>query len=278
MSGAVDNQLERVESSGFFEHIEICGSCRDEFELEKLTKAYLRRRITLVDVPDDVEKAILKEITSMDVSTVEEVHSNRYAVNNLLQPLLAVGIVLVVAVVLFLTNMSNVIMPSSPTSKNNANGGSSQVSLSLVESNFQNVLNGQFRPQITSFTSGDVAKFVAQNAGYIMQLPAVPAAQWIGGSVSSVDGQKTFQIVYKMGETYIYIYGFSKQLLDLKKVTLPADCLNTLQQQKKFWTMDAYGDVQVVWGHGDHICIMTSNLGKSDLAGYLKTSNESPTQ
>ncbi|MCL5738405.1 MAG: zf-HC2 domain-containing protein, partial [Bacteroidetes bacterium] len=62
MSGAVDNQLLKNESQGFYEHIEICGSCKDEFDLERLTKAYIRRKITLVDVPYDLEQAIMAQL------------------------------------------------------------------------------------------------------------------------------------------------------------------------------------------------------------------------
>ncbi len=275
MSGAVDDQLARNESSGFFSHIEICGSCRDEFELEKLTKAYLRKKITMVEVPDDVEKVIMDDIKAMNSGELGHGGSERIVPGSLMQPLLAVGIVLVVAVVLFMTNMSNIVMPESKIQAGQSQGATDQTILSLVENRFQDVLSGQFKPQITALAASDVANYIEQNAGYAPRLPAVPTADWVGGSVSEVKGGKVCQIVYKMGETFIYIFGFPKQLLSTKSVTLPKDCISSIDSNKKFWTMDEDGDTQVIWGHGAHICVAASNLGRTELAGYLQTSNGS---
>ncbi len=62
MSGAVDDQLQSGESRHFNDHIEICGRCRDEYDLEKLTKAYIKRKITYVDVPYDLEQTIMAQL------------------------------------------------------------------------------------------------------------------------------------------------------------------------------------------------------------------------
>ena len=268
MSGAVDKQLEKGEAESFYEHIEICGSCRDEFELERLTKAYIKRKITFVDVPYDLERAIMVQLAAEGSVSTGVVAGT--ASKGLFQPLLALGIVLVLAVLLFFANRPGLIMPEAPGSRLAAAATTNGDALAIAENNFQNVLSGKFKPQITAITSDEVASFIRQNAGYSMSLPDVRSADWVGGSVSSDDGNKMAHIVYKMGENYIYLCCFPKGVVSSKKVTLPAQCVDAIGKNGWFWTQDEDGDVQAVWNARDNVCIATANLEKKDLVAYLQ--------
>lgn len=267
MSGAVDKQLLKNESQGFYEHIEICGSCRHEYELERLTKAYINRKITFVDVPYDLEKTILAQLSSER----DEGFFIRLISNSIFQPVLAVGIVLVLAIILFFANKPNLIMPSSPPEQLNTAQISQQDALSIAESNFQDVISGKFKPQVTSIATADVAAYINQNAGYSVPLPSVPTADWVGGSVSMQSGSKVTHVVYKMGEDYVYIYSFPKQIMNSKRISLPSGCMNAMQNNGLFWGEDSNGDTQAAWSYDDHVYIATANVEKKDLAAYLKT-------
>ncbi len=276
MSGAVDNQLFKEESKDFYDHIEICGSCRDEYELEKLTKAYLKRKITFVDVPYDVERAIAAQFSSgagQDTTTSESSRRqgffSRLFSNSYFQPVLAVGMVVVIGIILFFANRPDVIIPISQEPVNVATA--QQDALSLAESNFQNVLSGKFKPEVTAVAMPEVASYINQNAGYAMRLPAVASADWIGGLVSDFQGNKMAQVVYKMGEDYIYICSFPKTLLGSKKISFPSSCSKAMEESGWYWTETSDGDIQAAWSNDDHVCIATSNLEKGELASYLKT-------
>lgn len=275
MSGAVDNQLLRDESSEFHHHIEICGSCREEYELEKLTKAYLKRKITFVDVPYDVEKAIVAQFSSeaQSGSVTSEQEKNggfisRLFSNSMFQPILAVGVVVVIGIILFFANKPNLILPISQEPVEAAS--TQQDALFLAETNFQDVLSGKFKPEVTAVAMPEVASYINQNAGYTMQLPAVASADWIGGSVSDFGGNKMVQVVYKMGEDYIYICSFSKNTVDSKKISFSSTCSKAIENKGWFWSENSNGDIQAAWSNADHVCIATSNLEKNDLVAYLK--------
>jgi hypothetical protein len=275
MSGAVDNQLLHDESSEFHHHIEICGSCRDEYELEKLTKAYLRKKMTFVDVPYDVERAIVAQFSSeakSESSPSEEEKSggfiSRLFRNNLFQPILAVGMVAVIGIILFFANKPNVILPVAQEPVEVAS--TQQDALSLAETNFQDVLSGKFKPEVTAIATPEVSSYINQNAGYTMQLPAVASADWVGGLVSDFGGNKMAQVVYKMGDDYIYICSFPKIALQSKKISFPTTCSKAIADNGWFWAENSDGDIQAAWGNSDHVCIATSNLERSDLAAYLK--------
>ena len=271
MSGAVDNQLLKNESQGFYEHIEICGSCKDEFDLERLTKAYIRRKITLVDVPYDLEQAIMAQLFAEGGLEFNPGFFTQLFSSSIFQPVMAVGVMFVLAIILFYANKPNLIMPTFPAEQLVVTAPSQQDGLSLAENNFQDVLSGKFKPQVTAIDMADVASFIKQNAGYAIPLPTVPSADWVGGSVSSQNGNKVARVVYKMGENFIYIYSFPKQLMNSKNISLPSNCVDAINKNAWFWTMDSDGDTQAVWSYDDHVCIATANLGKNDLVGYLKT-------
>jgi hypothetical protein len=113
MTGAVDNQLLRGESRLFHDHIELCVSCRDEYELEKLTKTYLKRKITFVDVPDDVEQAITARFSPDGNRKKKEGFISSLFGSNLFQPVLAIGTAAVIGGVSVFGNRPNIIMAKS---------------------------------------------------------------------------------------------------------------------------------------------------------------------
>ncbi len=272
MSGAVDKQLHHDESEGFYEHIEICGSCREEYELEKLTKAYIKRKITFVDVPYDVERAVISQFSSRTNEITKRGLFARLLSNSIFQPILAIGIVIALGVFLFFANKSNIILPVSGA---DSRPGlmAKQDALSLAEINFQDILSGKFKPKITAVSASDVAAYIAQNAGYSVQLPVVTSVDWVGGTVSDYNGNKMAEVVYKFGEDYIYICSFPSSAMSSQKIFFPQNCTQVIENNGWFWSENSNGDTQAAWGNSNHISVATSNLGKSDLAAYLKSSN-----
>lgn len=272
MTGAVDNELSQNEAKGFFEHIEICASCREEYEIEKLTKAYIRRKITFVDVPYDLEGAILAQISAEAADEPKPGFFTQLLSNRMFQPVMAVGAMLVIAVALFFANRSNLIVPISPNESVESIQAPGPDVLTMAMNNFQNVLNGKFSPQITATRITDISTFLNQNAGYAVSLPAVPNADWIGGSVTKADGSKLTHVIYKIGEGYIYIFSFPRRAVALKHVSLPPCCAAAIEKKEWYWGLDRNGDTQAVWSHDDHVSVVTANLQKKDLINYLRTS------
>lgn len=272
MSGAVDNELSRQESEGFNEHIEICGSCRDEYELEKLTKAYLKRKVTFVDVPYDLGAAIMAQISSEGAITMEPGFFSRLFSNTIFQPVMAVGIVMIIAVVLFFANRSNLIGPLSTSESIEAINASGPDVLTMAMDNFQEVMSGKFEPQITATNVADVSAYLKQNAGVAVPVPSIRDADWIGGSVTDADGGKATHVIFKIGEGYIYIYSFPRKAMESRSARLPSDCADAIRNNKWYWGMDENGDTQAAWVDGNRVCVATTNMDKSDLINYLQAS------
>ncbi len=135
--------------------------------------------------------------------------------------------------------------------------------------NFQDVLSGKFRPQVTALAMPDVESFIQKNAGYSVPLPPMQGADWIGGSVTDYSHNKMAQVIYKMGEQYIYICTFPEGSSRSRKTSFPPNCADALTNNTWFWGMDANGDTQAAWNHDGCVCVATSNLEKKDLIAYL---------
>lgn len=277
MSGAVDNELHGEEAEGFFEHIEICGSCRDEYELEALTKSYIKRKIAFVRVPVSLERAIREMIFSDTGLLKQGALISRPFTNPLFQPVMAILTVVLIGVALFFANRPNLIMPagSSPPDSEAAVQQGPQDMLIAAMNNFQDVLSGKFKSQITAITSADVSNFVNEKTGESVKLPVINEADWIGGSVSS-GGSKAVQAVYKIGEGYIYIYTLPENDVTAGVLSLPPSCASTIKKGEWYWGMDENGDTQAAWTSGSRVFVATTNLDKKDLAGYLKAGGRNP--
>jgi hypothetical protein len=271
MSGAVDNELRGDQAAEFFEHIEICSGCRDEFELENLTKTYIRRMITMVDVPHDLQQSILLQIETSEKRGLTYGFWSSLVSNKFFQPFLAFGFVALIAVALFILNKSNTLIQSEKSWPLTSPQATNLDALSAAEDNFQHVLTGTLRPEITSTAISDVLTYVKEKAGYSINLPLIPKVDWVGAAITDGDNRPIAHVIYKMGETYIYIFAFPEKYLDARVVKLPLGCIKSISGDNWYWTHDSNGDLQAVWAHDGNICVATANIERNELVSLLSS-------
>ncbi len=107
MSGAVDRELSAEEFSYFDQHIEGCETCRNEFELEKLTQTYLKDRVALLDPPDDLLDSIRARLSEVDSVPVDNGQLTRLSSHRYLWPALGIAAVLVFMIISVFTKKSD---------------------------------------------------------------------------------------------------------------------------------------------------------------------------
>lgn len=271
MSGAVDNELSDDQAAEFFEHIGICGGCRDEYELERLTKSYIKRKIAMVEVPHDLQQSISRQFEVLGRDNYSNGLFSSLVNNSFFQPLLAFGLVALISVALFVLNKSNTLVQKRDSSPFTHPQLTNYDAISAAEKNFQDVLSGTLRPEVTSRGVADVVTFVRKKAGYSVNLPSIPNVDWVGASVTGDNNLPMAHVIYKMGDTYIYIFAFPKKYLDAKVVELPKVCIKSISDRNWYWTHDSNGDLQAVWAHDGNICVATANIEKKELASLLST-------
>ncbi|MGC8653916.1 MAG: zf-HC2 domain-containing protein [Candidatus Kryptoniota bacterium] len=271
MTGAVDNELSKEQSAEFFEHIEICSECRDEYELEKLTKAYIKRKITWVEVPYELQQAILIQINSSgNAGHTFNLWSSLLS-NSFFQPLLAFGVVVLIAITLFVLNRSNTLIESGGHPSSVSLKAENMDALSAAENNFQSVLSGTMKPKITSKAISDVLAYLKEKVGYSVYIPSIPNVDWVGATITDGDNRPIVHVIYKMGDTYVYILAFPKEYLDARVLRLPLGCIKSISGENWYWTYDSNGDLQAVWAHNSNICVATANMERNELLSLLSS-------
>lgn len=270
MSGAVDGDLSAEESSYFGNHIERCEICRNEFELERLTKLYFKSKVTRLDPPKDLLEKIRSRLNYEDTLRMPRERIHRSAPRAFLWPAVGIAVVVVLTVIAIFTKKPGSVVSESPEKIPPASEVQTRDAFALSANDFRNLLIGEFRPQIKTQVVGDVIGFIKQNAGYSIPLPATPNPDWIGGSVTTFEKKKIVKVAYKLGTHYIYLYAFPTPLAHSKAISLPRECIGTLDKREWYWKHNLSGALQVAWMYKDVVCVVTSNLDKRDLATYLK--------
>jgi hypothetical protein len=271
ISGAVDGELSAREYSYFDRHVKSCKTCRNEFELEKLTQLYFKDRVRLLDPPDGLIDSIRSRLSEEDQTRVSESRIPQPSFRRYLWPAVGIAAVLVFAVTILFTINSRKETSIPPQQLSVTTTPQTKDALSFSEFNFLNLLNGEFNPQIKSHEAADVINFIKQKAGYSIPLPTVRNVDWIGGSVTALESEKAVDVIYKAGSAFIYIYAFPTTLAHSNVVSLSLECIKALDENEWFWSKGSKGNLQVVWKSEDHVCVLTSNLDKKELTTYLKT-------
>lgn len=274
ISGAIDSELSAEESSYFDQHIESCEICRNEFELEKLTQIYFKDRVGLLDPPDDLLGLIRARLSEEDSMPVSGEQSIRVTFHKYLWQALGIAAVLVLVIVSLFTGRPGKVTSDLSQQPPATTILQTQDVLKSSEQDFQNILKGEFNPQVKADNAGRVLEFIKQNAGYSIPLPVIHGTDWIGGGVATMETEKVVSVVYKIGTSYLYIFAFPTLLAHSKAVSLSHECIKALDENQWFWKKSPKGNLQVAWKYQNHVCIATSNLGKGELIAYLKTIKE----
>ena len=277
MSGAIDNELSPEEFSYFNHHIESCETCKNKFELERLTQSFFKDKVKLMDSPADLRQKVRSRLSEVDRIQLINIRRHQLIFRRYLWPVVGIAAVFILAIVTLFTKKANngtvELSHQSPVSTEITAPQFSQTKDALESSqlDFQNLLNGKFIPQIKSNDVDNVDRFITENAGYSIPLPIIHDVEWIGGSVASLETQKVVRVAYKMGLSYLYIYAFPTLLAHSNAVTLSLKCIKALDGNNWYWDERQNGNLQVVWKYKNRVCVATSNLSRKDLTTYLKT-------
>ncbi len=274
MTGAIDNVLSGEEFLYFDQHVEDCESCRDEFELERLTKTYFRDRVKLIDPPTDLLDSIKARLAEEDRTRPRELRSPGLSFRRYLWPALgtaAAMAVMILVLIVMKSGRSALQAPQQVSTTPVQQFPQTGDALELSENDLQMLLSGQFSPQIKTRDVNSVDEFVKREAGFSIPLPEIRDADWIGGSVAALKDGKVAHIAYKVGGSYLVIYAFPSLLAHSQTISLSLGCIRALDENRWFWNQSSTGNLQAVWKYKNRVCVASSNIDKHDLIAYLKT-------
>jgi hypothetical protein len=253
----------------FVGHVTICSSCRSEFEIEALIKRLIGGRLSAVETPDDLRIDILQQVhsgfpTQNDERTGVKTFLSKVLPQPFLKPVLALGVVAVIAIVgisLFGRRGSEPIPSTSATAD----------MVDQAVEHYSHYLQGGVNLQLVSSNHDEVRNFFKDKVAYDVYVPDVEHAELVGGVLCEHGGVKFLNLVYKTGNKVVYFYtGCSKEIKASGKVGLCAKAESDLQNTG--WYFDtAHTNCSVaVWKEGDRVCSAVADMKQEELLALLK--------
>lgn len=275
---AVDKRLTREEMDMFVEHADKCPECRNEFELESITKSLIRSRVRIQRTPTVVRERITdclrNEKPVQQISLGERLRliwSSTYA-----RPAIAFAAGCL-AVILLLRPSDNIPNDSrSPIQASFVPGDVIQQSLA----NYAKVLNGEITPQESSDKPEVLAGFFGGKTDFQVLVPKMNRCNLLGGVLNEFAGIKLAHVVYKRESEIVYMYQACwEEVQKGDKLGLPGEVMAELKKAGWYSTTQPDGCSIVLWTNNNTLCSAVAHMPEDALIACVKGgdgSNQSP--
>ncbi len=256
ISDAVDNRLRGALKHAFFEHLETCKNCRGEYEMEHLTKDFIRRRLTSVTAPAAVRSHILEMLAGETAARSSRLTFQSLFASRTVRYSVAVAF----AILLILVGVN--VLDEGP-------GPYGDV-LANTMRNYDAMREGQLKPQMVAFDAEEVQKYFDAEASFHVMVPVIQECAFISGLISTLDGLQEAHILYKMDEdTYLYCYQVDvDKVMEDRMLNVPDEAMPVLKENKCFVKkMD--DRTLILWISEDNLCAAVSGMDQSEMMELL---------
>ncbi len=259
ISEAVDKRLNTTIAHHFTAHAGVCPSCRNEFEMERLTKSILHEKIQRQSVPSIVSDSVLAAMKPLHPSSrnwLTAIFGEAF-----LNPAVAMVALLLVAVGAVSLLQKNNAIPIS--------GSKNIITQSL--NNYSAAMTGALKPTLVSHDAGDVKDYLAKDTPFEVSVATLDDCDWCGGVLSEIDGVRLVHVVYQIGgEGLLYVYQVDmNEAMRGNKIGLPENAKASLA--KTGWYFEQTPDLcnVVLWRHKNTLCAAVSKIDKHKMIALL---------
>jgi hypothetical protein len=264
ITDAVDTYLSQAEMKQFMDHANACPPCRSEFEAEASTKRFLAMHAHMVDTPAAVKRAILDRLEEESVAPAAPALPSAVSrfVNALrVRPTLAIALGMLALLII----VAQIIQPPARV----AIAAGNNVLLQSME-NYRAVLAGSITPQVASSEPASVRKLFEGMTEFPVHVPKLRHCTLVGGVLNAYEGTPLAHVVYKRGETLIYMYQTCwKTVQEGKNLMVPDQVKESLH--KTGWYTERLGDGQTMalWVRGGTLCAAIAGTDPDELIACL---------
>jgi hypothetical protein len=256
----LDGALSELLHATVREHLSACRPCKREFELEAVTRNFVRSNVRLVTTPAPVQLQIVRALRKEESSPA-------------LIPrwFLAPRPMLIGATALAVFLLSTFISTHRPTTDADYLHTASNDVINQTLGNFQLIQNGQLKPTMTSCFPETVVKYFERNGvRFGIHIVQNENCDWYGAIVSEYRGVKLAHLVYRMGDDLVYCYEVRDEDVGTGgALQIPSAATASLTSSG--WYADPHhANCNVVlWRHDGTLCAATSTMNKERLANLF---------
>lgn len=251
LCSVVDCRLSGKELEEFNQHTEICKRCKDEYDLERVTKKFLQSNLRPIPSPPYLEHSVLAHIDSninsgnifAGLASFFGFITRRWYIT--------VGLSTAVILIFVLTQNQSSHSHNSPNDNN---------FIHLVYNNFDAVQKGE----MASFT---------QTHNHQVKIPQLKDCSLVGGCVTAEKGQQVTHSVYKMENCIIYCLQINFDSIKTNpNLTLPSYVFEQLKETGRY-VSDMHKCCSVIlWVKDNNLFAAAAEMDKNNLMAYLTDS------
>jgi anti-sigma factor RsiW len=237
--------------------------CRSEFELEQMTKQYVRHRVVRVQVPAHVSARISQQLA---IQSTQKLSFREWLEELLPAPswktsFAAGGIVVaVLAVILTIRNF-----PHSHTQPADSN---------IIHQSFNyfdSVLKGQLVPTVASNDPVQLESALSPNVNFEVYVPRLKRCRLVGGLFTNYNNEKIAHVIYQNDNKLIYLYQTCFDAVEERGVlNLPPKARAELKQTGWYFENHLDDCSLIVWLDGSTVCAALADMNREELLECLK--------
>lgn len=241
-------------------HFDLCRICRNEYEIQLLTKRILRDRLKRTVTPAPVQTAVLN---ALDRETATGTVVRRLPLFS--SRAFAPAAVIATAILLIILNI-----PRTVTEDEFAHDAVNDVINRSVQ-NFFLVRSGDLKPSMVAcYPDIVVGYFEQQDIDFAVSVPADDSCDWYGAVVDSYEGAKQAHIVYKRGEDILYVLEVNRNTAQPGSTfSLPPAARRSLAETGWYTDPQHDGCNVVVWTVNETLCAAVSTMNKDRMLALL---------
>jgi anti-sigma factor RsiW len=261
ITAAADGRLEGDTRVRLESHLGLCGRCRDEFELETITKNVVRKTVRRTVPPPHLLHRIQQETAGAPAAAPARRVFWKHP-----GTLLAFGGVTaaLVLLVLLVTPSASRHFHTHPADGNVIN---------QTYNNFDAVLDGKIAPEIQTADFVAVKAFLTDQTAFDVKVPQLRDCALLGGVSSQYVGEHLAHVVYRRGKDLVYLYETPmKCFRQNSKLQLPEPVLSELSRTG--WYIENHGGKcsLILWVVDSTLCCAIADMNKEELLACLKGS------
>ena len=271
ITDAVDTYLSETAMKHFLDHANACPPCRSEYEAEASTKRFVTMHARMVDVPASLKQTILERLEEESAaSPAPDAPLLLPRFLNFLRPRPTLGFALALLALLLI--IAQILQPPARV----AIAAGNNVLLQSME-NYRAVLAGNIIPQVASSDPARVQQLFDGVTTFPVHVPKLRNCTLVGGVLNAYDGTPLAHVVYKHGETLIYMYQTCWHTVqEGKRLMVPEEVMQSLRKTGWYTETMEDGQTMALWVRGATLCAAVAKANPEELIACL-TAEESTT-
>jgi len=263
ISAEVDGELDTEKKNQLQDHLRKCRHCCNEFELEKITKLYIGRKLKRTTSPAALKLGILQQLQPETDPFPSRQSFLRRIVSvpkwQLITAFAGSAAIIIIALLLLPVRSDQ---PYNAPFNNNI--------IHQTFNNYNGILQGKFQPAIATENPAVAELYFLHDNQFQAYVPPMPNCRLIGAMYSKYTHEGIAHLVYRYDDHIIYLLEVTiSDLMDKDGLAIPDDVLAEVMKGGLYYEHRMEDYSLIMWIHDSTLCCAITNISNQQLLSCL---------